>query len=187
MTIDSDVRLLMVSGSNMSGKSTLLRSIGLNAVLAQAGAPVCAQALRLSPLQPGAVIRVEDSIQRGASRFYAEIERFKMLLDLETPGRELLFLCDEILHGTNTRDRVIGARALIRALLARGGIGLVTTHDLALTEFVAQVPAARNVHFQDDMCDGRLAFDYHLRDGVVTKSNALDLMRAIGLPVTGEE
>jgi hypothetical protein len=176
-------RLLMVSGSNMSGKSTLLRAIGINAVLAQMGAPVCASRLALSPMQMGAVIRVEDSLQRGASRFYAEIERFKLLLDAARATPPLLFLADEILHGTNTRDRVIGAQALIRALLQHDAIGLVTTHDLALTEFVAQVDEAVNVHFQDDIVDGRLAFDYTLRPGVVTKSNALDLMRAVGLPV----
>jgi hypothetical protein len=175
--------LLMVSGSNMSGKSTLLRAIGLSVALAHAGGPVCARRAVLTPLQIGAVIRVEDSIQRGASRFYAEIERFKAVLDVSEGKLPVLFLCDEILHGTNTRDRVEGAKALIRALMLRGGIGLVTTHDLALTEFVAEIPNANNVHFQDDIVEGRLAFDYRLREGVVTKSNALDLMRAIGLPV----
>lgn len=167
----------------MSGKSTLLRSIGINSALALAGAPVCATQLTIAPLRIGAVIRVEDSIQRGASRFYAEIERFKALLDATTTPPALLFLADEILHGTNTKDRVAGAQALIHGLLERGAIGLVTTHDLALTEFVKQLPAGRNVHFQDDWVNGKLAFDYRLQEGVVTKSNALELMRAIGLPV----
>jgi hypothetical protein len=183
VALNGGLRLLMVSGSNMSGKSTLLRSVGLNAVLALAGAPVCATRLAISPLRIGAVIRVEDSIQRGASRFYAEIERFKALLDAMAEPPALLFLADEILHGTNTRDRVAGAQALIAGLLERGALGLVTTHDLALTEFVSLLECARNVHFQDDWKDGKLAFDYRLREGVVTKSNALDLMRAIGLPV----
>lgn len=186
VALNGGLRLLMVSGSNMSGKSTLLRSVGLNAALALAGAPVCATRLAMSPLRIGAVIRVEDSIQRGASRFYAEIERFKALLDATAIGPPLLFLADEILHGTNTRDRVAGAQALIAALLDRGALGLVTTHDLALTDFVSHVDGAKNVHFQDDWKDGKLAFDYRLREGVVTKSNALDLMRAIGLPVPEE-
>lgn len=183
VAINEETRLLMVSGSNMSGKSTLLRSIGINSALALAGAPVCATQLTIAPLRIGAVIRVEDSIQRGASRFYAEIERFKALLDATTTPPALLFLADEILHGTNTKDRVAGAQALIHGLLERGAIGLVTTHDLALTEFVKQLPAGRNVHFQDDWVNGKLAFDYRLQEGVVTKSNALELMRAIGLPV----
>lgn len=183
VALNGELRLLMVSGSNMSGKSTLLRSVGLNAALALAGAPVCATRLAMSPLRLGAVIRVEDSIQRGASRFYAEIERFKALLDATAVAPPLLFLADEILHGTNTRDRVAGAQALIAGLLERGALGLVTTHDLALTDFVSQLKGAKNVHFQDDWKDGKLAFDYRLREGVVTKSNALDLMRAMGLPV----
>jgi len=188
--VRNDVRLdvacpvLIVSGSNMSGKSTLLRAIGLSAALAQAGGPVAAERFTLSPVSIGAVIRVEDSVRQGASMFYAEIERFRALLDLADGPRPLLFLSDEILHGTNTHDRVEGAKALLRALLERNALGLATTHDLALTEFVRELDGkARNVHFQDELHDGKLVFDYTLREGVVKKSNAIELMRSIGLPV----
>jgi DNA mismatch repair ATPase MutS len=175
-------RVLLVSGSNMSGKSTLLRSVGVNTVLAMAGAPVCARRLALTPLQIGASIRVNDSLYEGSSRFYAEISRLRQLVE---PWRlPLLFLLDELLQGTNSTDRRIGAQGVVRALLDRGGIGLVSTHDLALAdEVLLNRGALRNVHFQDELRDGRLTFDFELRDGVVTKSNGIELMRAIGLDV----
>jgi hypothetical protein len=177
-------RVLVVSGSNMSGKSTLLRSVGTNAVLAFAGAPVRAQALRLSPLSVGASIRILDSLQEGTSRFYAEITRLRQLMEIAANGRPLLFLLDEILHGTNSHDRGIGAEALVRGFLQRGAIGLVTTHDLALAT-VADVlaPQTANVHFADHLENGVLHFDYRLQPGVVTHSNALALMRSVGLDV----
>jgi len=174
----------MVSGSNMSGKSTLLRTAGLAAVMAQMGAPVRARALTMSPLQIGATLRVQDSLLEGASRFYAELRRFQRLVAMADNAPPLFFLCDEILHGTNSHDRCIGAAALIRAFMARGAIGFVTTHDLTLTEMVAEhAPALVNVHFQDQHGDGELHFDYRLRLGVVQHSNALALMRSLGLPV----
>jgi hypothetical protein len=177
-------RLLLVSGSNMSGKSTLLRTVGVNLVLAQAGAPVRAASLTVSPLALGSSIRVHDSLQEGSSRFYAEITRLRQIMQLATERRPLLFLLDEILHGTNSSDRRIGAEAVIRGLLDRGAIGLVTTHDLALADAAeAMAPVARNVHFEDHVEDGRIAFDYEMRDGVVRRSNALALMRAVGLEV----
>jgi len=176
--------LLVVSGSNMSGKSTLLRSVGLNAVLALAGAPVRARRLELSRLQVGACMRVVDSIQAGTSHFYAEILRLKQLVDLSQEGPPLLFLLDEVLHGTNSHDRRIGAEALVRGLLARGAIGLVTTHDLALAKIADDLAQrAFNVHFVDELIDGKMVFDYRLHAGVVQKSNALALMRAVGLTV----
>ena len=176
--------MLIVSGSNMSGKSTLMRSTGMAAVLAFAGAPVCAKSLRIAPMNIGASIRINDSLQEGASRFYAEILRLRQILDLCRGEHPLLFLLDEILHGTNSHDRRIGAEAIVRGLLRRGAIGLVTTHDLALTT-IADDPAvhARNVHFADHVEDARMVFDYRMHDGVVTHSNALALMRAVGLEV----
>jgi hypothetical protein len=177
-----DARALIVSGSNMSGKSTLLRTVGLNLVLAQAGAPVRARAMTCSPLALGATMRVQDSIQEGASRFYAEIQRFRQILDLANAG-PMLFLADEILHGTNSHDRCIGAAGLLTALLERGAIGMITTHDLAITALADDHPGTGNVHLQDDLKGGKLAFDYKVRPGVVQKSNALDLMRQVGLPV----
>lgn len=176
--------VLMVSGSNMSGKSTLLRAIGVNVVLALAGAPVQASRLRLSPLALGVSLRVDDSLQGGHSRFYAEILRLRSVVDLTQGSVPLLFLLDEILAGTNSFDRRIGAEAIVRSLAQAGAIGLVTTHDLALTELVPTlgVPAA-NVHFEDRIEDGRMVFDYRMRPGVVERSNAIALMRAIGLKV----
>jgi DNA mismatch repair ATPase MutS len=175
---------LVISGSNMSGKSTLLRTVGTNAVLALAGAPVRAARLALSPLALGATLRVQDSLQDGASRFYAEITRLAQIVGLAAGERPLLFLLDEILAGTNSHDRRIGAEAIVRGLVARGAIGLVTTHDLALAAIAdALAPAGENVHFADHLEDGRIAFDYLMHSGVVTKSNALELMRAVGLEV----
>jgi hypothetical protein len=186
--VRNDVRLgaapkvLIVSGSNMSGKSTLLRTVGVNAVLALAGAPVRARRLAISPLSVGATIRVQDSLQAGMSRFYAEISRIKQLMESASGPRPLLFLLEEVLAGTNSQDRKAGAEILLREFVAKNAIGLVTTHDLALAGAVDVLgPSAANVHFEDQLVEGKLAFDYVLRPGVVTKSNALALMRSIGL------
>jgi len=177
-------RVLVVSGSNMSGKSTLLRTLGVNCVLAQAGAPVRARRLRLSPLSVGASIRLVDSLQEGVSRFYAEILRLRQILDLTEGGRPVLFLIDEVLHGTNSHDRRIGAEALVRGLVERGAIGLITTHDLALADITAVLGArAANVHFEDQIENGQIHFDYRMRPGVVRKSNAIELMRQVGLEI----
>jgi hypothetical protein len=188
VSLGDPLRLLVVSGSNMSGKSTLLRTVGTQAVLAQAGAPVRARQLRMTPLAVGASIRVLDSLQEGASRFYAEIQRLHRIVELAKQGSSghppVLFLLDEILHGTNSHDRRIGAEAVVRSLLERGALGLVTTHDLALARIAeALAPRAANVHFEDELVDGRIRFDFRMRPGVVTRSNALALMRAVGLEV----
>jgi len=178
------VQLWLVSGSNMSGKSTLLRTIGTNVVLALAGAPVRAGSMSLSPLTLGACMRVQDSLQDGKSHFYAEIQRLRRIVDLSRGSRPLLFLFDEILHGTNSHDRRIGADALIRGLVEAGSMGLVTTHDLALAQIAESLgERARNVHFADHLEDQRLVFDYRVAEGVVRKSNALELMRNVGLDV----
>ncbi|HEX3987271.1 MAG TPA: mismatch repair protein [Acidobacteriaceae bacterium] len=177
-------QLLIVSGPNMAGKSTFLRAIGLNVVLAQAGAPVRAASLQLSPLGVGASICVLDSLQGGVSRFYAEIQRLKLLSDLADGPTPLLFLLDELLSGTNSHDRLEGTRHVVTALVRRGAIGLVTTHDLALTAIPEAMPeAAANTHFEDSMEDGRLHFDYRLKPGIVQTSNALKLMQSIGLDI----
>jgi hypothetical protein len=177
-------RVIVVSGSNMSGKSTLLRSIGVNVVLALAGAPVRAARLTLSPLAIGATLRIDDSLQAGHSRFYAEILRIKSIVETARGGEPLLFLLDEILHGTNSYDRRIGAEAVVASLVRLGAIGLITTHDLALTELPSRLgPVAVNRHFEDRLENGRMVFDYRMRPGVVEHSNALALMRAIGLDV----
>jgi hypothetical protein len=183
-------RALVVSGSNMSGKSTLLRTVGTNAVLALAGAPVRARRLRLSPLAVGASIQLHDSLREGESRFYAEVQRIAHIVEAAgrpDGGPPVLFVLDEIFHGTNSHDRRIGAEAVVRALLERGAIGLVTTHDLALARVAdALAPRVANVHFEDRMREGRVQFDYRMRPGVITRSNALALMRAVGLDVPEE-
>jgi MutS domain V len=182
--IAGDLRVLVVSGSNMSGKSTLLRTIGVNAVLAQAGAPVRARRLRVSPLAIGASIRIQDSLQEGTSRFYAEITRLRQIMETAAVGPPVLFLIDEFLHGTNSHDRRIGAEAIVRGLVDRGAIGLVTTHDLALAHIATALgPRGANVHFEDYLEDGHVRFDYRMRPGVVQKSNAIELMRSVGLEV----
>lgn len=184
LRLDPTLRLLIISGSNMSGKSTFLRSTGVAAVLAFAGAPVCAKSLRITPMNIGASIRINDSIQEGSSRFYAEILRIRQILDLGREEKPLLFLLDEILHGTNSHDRRIGAGAVIFRLVESGGIGLVSTHDLALAEIVGVIGShAANVHFEDHIENGKMVFDYRMREGVVQKSNALELMRSVGIEV----
>lgn len=184
VSIESPERVLLVSGSNMSGKSTLLRTVGINTVLAMAGAPVRARSLRLTPLQVGASIRVNDSLQEGSSRFYAEITRLREIHGLLEQGLPVLFLLDELLQGTNSKDRLVGAEGIVRAFVAAGAVGLVSTHDLALTD-ISGLPAGtlRNVHFQDELVHGQMQFDFTLRQGVVTKSNGIELMRAVGLKV----
>jgi hypothetical protein len=178
------LRVLVVSGSNMSGKSTLLRTLGVNAVLAQAGAPVRARRLRLSPLAVGASIRLSDSLQGGVSHFYAEILRIRQILDATAGPLPVLFLIDEFLAGTNSHDRRIGAEALVRGLVDRGALGLVTTHDLALADIADALGGrAANVHFEDRVEDGKILFDYAMQPGVVRKSNALELMRSVGLEI----
>jgi DNA mismatch repair ATPase MutS len=170
----------------MSGKSTYMRALGVNVVLAQAGAPVCAAALRLTPLMPAGTLRVQDSLQSGQSRFFAEITKLRQIVDLarETAGTGTLFLIDEILSGTNSHDRQEGAAGVLRGLVELGAIGFATTHDLALTALAGSLGGrARNMHFVDHFEDGVLRFDYTLRDGIVSTSNALALMRSVGLDV----
>ncbi len=179
-SLSADQPLLIVSGSNMSGKSTLLRAIGLNTVLAWAGAPVCCTSLSVSPLQVAASLRIVDSLNEGRSRFYAEILRLRQILTLSA-DQPVLFLLDEVLSGTNSHDRRVGAEAIIRQLLAHGAVGLVTTHDLALTAM--DFLGVRNVHFADDYVEGELHFDYRMKQGPVQRSNAIPLMRSIGLDV----
>ncbi|HVO19019.1 MAG TPA: DNA mismatch repair protein MutS [Anaeromyxobacter sp.] len=189
--VPNDVRLgglgpaaCLVSGSNMSGKSTFLRTVGVAVVLGQAGAPVPSARCAFTPLMPGATLRIQDSLLAGRSRFLAEVTRLRLLQDLAASGEPaLLFLLDELLHGTNSHDRRIGAEAVLRTLVAAGAIGLATTHDLALTELAGAVGGLANAHFEDQLVDGRIAFDYRLRPGVVAHSNALALMRAVGLRV----
>ncbi|MBY0229134.1 MAG: hypothetical protein K2W96_07655 [Gemmataceae bacterium] len=178
------LRVLVVSGSNMSGKSTFLRTIGINAALALAGAPVRARRMRVSPLAIGATLRIQDSLQAGRSRFFAEVLRVRQVVDLSRGAVPLLFLLDEIFAGTNSHDRCLGAEAVVAGLEKAGAVGLVTTHDLTLTRIADQLgERAENVHFADRFDQGTMEFDYTLRPGVVQNSNAIALMRAVGLEV----
>jgi hypothetical protein len=182
--LDAGTRILLVSGSNMSGKSTLLRTVGINTVLALAGAPIRGKSLCLVPLALGTRLRSADSLQEGRSTFYTEVLRIRQVFDLAGGKMATLFLFDELLDGTNSHDRRIGAESLVRAFLERGAVGIVTTHDLALTEMAQSLGVnVCNVHFQDYVENGQMRFDYKLRDGVVAKSNALELMRLAGLKV----
>lgn len=191
LRLGGETRVLLISGSNMSGKSTLMRTVGVNTVLAMCGAPVRAERLRLTPMRIGASLLVNDSLQEGHSRFYAEIEKLGRICALaescaEGEGKDVgvMFLLDELLQGTNSKDRMVGAQGVIRALVEAGAIGIVTTHDLALAEMAGLAPGAmRNMHFQDEIVDGEMRFDFKLREGAAMRSNGVELMRLIGLKV----
>lgn len=191
VTLDADTAALMVTGSNMSGKSTMLRSMGVAAVLAQVGAPVCARSLRMSSLEVHTSMRIGDALDRGASRFYMEVYKLKRVVDAArelTPSGSLLFLLDEVLHGTNSRERNIGAKSVVRFLVGQGAIGAVSSHDLGLVELETLTDGqVRNTHFEDHLEDGEMAFDYKMKQGPVGTSNALRLMRSVGIDVPGLE
>ncbi len=178
-------RIFIVTGSNMSGKSTFLRTVGMNACLAQAGAPVCARSFEASWMRLFCCIRVDDSLEAGLSFFYAEVKRLKQVLDAtqDTLRPPVLFLIDEIFKGTNNRERVIGSRAFIRALAGNNAFGLVTTHDLELAELEKEIPTASNAHFREGVEARTLTFDYRLRPGPCPTTNALRIMAIEGLPV----
>jgi DNA mismatch repair ATPase MutS len=182
--------VLLLSGSNMSGKSTLLRSVGINVVLARAGAPVAARALEVGVMKLLTSVRIVDSLAAGTSHFYAEIKRLKAIVDAakSDPDGRVLYLLDEMLHGTNSRERYIGARSVIRFLAEHRTMGIVTTHDLALAKIAGELPAgsATNMHFSDEVDNGEIRFDYRLREGPVASTNALRLMRSIGIDVSQE-
>ena len=188
VTVGPAGTLLLITGSNMSGKSTLLRSIGVNAVLAQAGAPVCATHMRLPPVDVETSIRVQDSLEHGLSYFMAALARLKGVLDRarmsnqSAHGRVVMYLLDEILQGTNTAERSIAVRAVAQHLLDAGAIGVITTHDLGLASETPLSTSARLVHFSDTVDPrGGMTFDYRLRPGLATSRNALRLMQLIGI------
>lgn len=179
---------MVITGSNMSGKTTLMRAMGLNTVMALAGLPVCALSMRVSRMQVMTSMRVKDSLERGVSYFYAEVTRIKQLLDTAEANRsQCLFLLDELFMGTNTRERQIASKHLLRVLLDSGAIGAVTTHDLSLCELDTERPGhVRNVHFRDLMENGQMTFDYRLKEGIVTTTNALEVLRSVGIIVRSD-
>jgi hypothetical protein len=177
-------RALLVTGSNMSGKSTLLRAMGLAAVMAFAGAPACAARLRIARCTLRTSVRVSDSLEHGVSHFYAELNKLKAVVDATQKDEPVLFLLDEILHGTNSRERQIGARWVLGELLQRGAVGAVSTHDMELCRLPdALMQRVTMVHFRENVENGKMTFDYKLRPGPVTAGNALRLMQIIGLDV----
>lgn len=178
-------RAFLVTGSNMSGKSTFLRAMGLCSVMAGAGMPVCAKRAELSPLRPWTSIRIADALERGWSHFYAELMRLKTIVAAShAEGLPVLFLLDEILHGTNSRERTIGARGVVLDLVRRGAIGGVSTHDFALVAIADESEGrVRTVHFSDHVEDGKMIFDFKLKEGVVQSTNAIRLMKAVGIDV----
>ncbi len=187
LTLDGLGRVFLVTGSNMSGKSTFLRTIGINVCLAQAGGPVCAESWEWSWLRIHTCIRVGDVLEEGLSYFYVEVKRLKNLLVAMENHREapVLFLIDEIFKGTNNRERLLGSEAFIRELTAGRGLGLVTTHDLELANLEQELATLTNVHFQETLGDKALQFDYQLRPGPCPTTNALRIMAMEGLPVPG--
>jgi hypothetical protein len=195
VTVGPAGTFLLVTGSNMSGKSTLLRAIGINAVLAQAGGPACAASLRLPPARLATSILVEDSLAGGVSFFLAELLRIKAVVaaaaEAEARGAVLLYLLDEVLRGTNSAERQVAVRRVLRHLLARGALGAVSTHDLELATGAGIAEAARPVHFRETLTPGpdgpRMTFDYRLRAGLATTTNALELLRQVGLDLAEPE
>ncbi len=191
VTVGPPGTFLLVTGSNMSGKSTLLRAIGVNVALAQAGAPVCAASMSLPPLALGSSMRAQDSLEEGVSYFMAELRRLKQVVDYlravaQQGERVPIFLLDEILSGTNTSERQIAARTVIRHLLDHGATGVVSTHDLTLAQAPDLTPLSQAVHFTErftrDANGPAMTFDYILRPGIATSVNALKLMELVGLP-----
>jgi ABC-type multidrug transport system fused ATPase/permease subunit len=177
--------MVIISGSNMSGKSTFLRTLGVNLCLAYAGGPVAAAALAAIPLRLFTCIHISDSLSDGISYFYAEVRRLKALLDAlqgehDTP---LFYLIDEIFRGTNNRERQIGSQAYVRALVGAHGLGVISTHDLELVHLADDQTGVRNLHFREQIQDSRMVFDYRLRPGPCPTTNALKIMQAAGLPV----
>jgi DNA mismatch repair ATPase MutS len=177
--------VVLITGSNMSGKSTFLRTLGVNLVLTYAGAPVIANSLRTTPFRLFTCIQISDSLSDGISYFYAEVKRLKRLLTAyhEDHHYPLFFLIDEIFRGTNNRERLIGSRAVIRALTQGRGFGAIATHDLELTSLEDEITHISNYHFREHISDGKLEFDYTLRDGPCPTTNALKIMQHEGLPV----
>ena len=177
--------ITLITGSNMSGKSTFLRTLGVNVCLAYSGGPVNATSMRVIPFRLFTSINVSDSLSDGISYFYAEVRRLKFLLDelVREHPFPLFFLIDEIFRGTNNREREIGARAYVRALVGGNGVGVISTHDLELVKLENELPDIRNNHFREEVIDGRMVFDYRLRPGPCPTTNALKIMSMEGLPI----
>ena len=182
VTLNRATRFYVISGSNMAGKSTLLRAIGQNAILAAAGAPVRATHARVAVMTVCASITTGDSLRDGASKFFAEVERLRISIAKAAAGEPVLFLVDEMLAGTNSRDRCTAAGAMLKALIANGAVGALSTHDLALTDIAERKDlCGANVHMQSRSSNDPLDFDYRLRPGIASQTNGLAIVRMMGL------
>jgi DNA mismatch repair ATPase MutS len=182
--LDGDTNIVIITGPNMAGKTTFLKTIGVNIVLALAGAPVCADLFKVSPVRVYTSMKVSDSLDKGLSLFYAELQRLKMVLQAILKKEPVFFLIDEMLKGTNELDRHSGAKALICQLIAQHAKGMVATHDLELTKLERDFPEKIwNYFFDGYIEDDKLLFDYLLKKGICTSSNALELMKKIGINV----
>lgn len=179
--------ILLITGSNMSGKSTLLRTIGINLILAYAGAPVCAKEFNCSLMNVYTSIHINDNLEKNISTFYAELQRIKLIVDAARSGEPIIFLIDEIFKGTNSKDRILGARAVIKSLNELAAIGLVSTHDLELSRLEHESPLIKNYHFTDQISGREITFDYRLKPGVSKSTNAIALMKIIGIEISKTE
>ena len=175
---------LIITGSNMSGKTTLLRTVGLNLVLAYAGAPVCAAAMKASYMPIYSKMQVTDDLAQGVSTYYAELTRIKMVIDAARSGKSIIYLLDEIFKGTNSKDRILGTKAIIRMLSGLPTLGMLTTHDLELAALADENPRLiKNFHFDDQIDSDKISFDYKLKAGVSTSTNAIALMKMVGIDI----
>jgi hypothetical protein len=187
-TIQELGEVFIITGSNMAGKSTFLKTLGINLCLAYAGGPVCARELKIRPFRIASCMQISDSLVDGWSFFFAEVKCLKSLLDAlqRQDLHPLLYLVDELFRGTNNRERLIGSQAYINALIGACGAGLIATHDLELARFAQESPLVHNFHFREQVEDGRLVFDYQIRPGPSPSTNALRIMEMQGLPVKAD-
>ncbi len=183
LRMSEDMRCLLITGSNMSGKTTFLRAVGMNLILAKAGSPVACQEFRFANQPLFTALRVNDSLQDGLSSFYAEVKRLQSILEYAQKGKRCFYLLDEIFRGTNNRERFIGSRSYLKAMAQTPAFGMVTTHDLELAALEGSAPALKNFHFREEILGDRMSFSYKKLSGPSTSTNALKVMELNGLPI----
>ncbi|MTI82000.1 MAG: DNA mismatch repair protein MutS [Firmicutes bacterium] len=180
--LSSTGTILVITGSNMSGKSTLLRTVGINLTLAYAGAPVCARSINCPLMNIYTSMRIQDSLEQNISAFYAELNRIKLIIEAAKNGKPLIFMIDEIFKGTNSQDRILGAKTIIKNLTEYNAIGFVTTHDLELSILEKEFPdKIKNYNFNDEIINNEITFNYKLEKGVSKTTNAIALMKMVGI------
>ncbi len=194
--VDSDLRvansfqlgeankIALITGSNMSGKSTFLRTIGINQILANMGAPVFAESMTTEYRKIMTCIHIVDSLQDGISYFYAEVIRIKQILKESAKDKKILFFIDELFRGTNNKERTVGSYSVLSQLSANDSLGLLTTHDLQLTSLSENIPSIKNFHFKEDIKDEKMNFSYKIKEGPCTSTNAIFIMKNEGITIT---